>query len=393
MASELSPSRKRRLVDDNSDSENVDPNVSSSGASPNKKVRQDTDTVEPLGTSTQRIDTLISQHSADSPPGTSGTVEPSSGNEIFVAWLEAKFGPPTVPSEPKKKTPKSKVPAVPKKRLTKMEKINKMLSDMGVDPEISSFCVKSAIYRGQIKITGDPAELKMVVHEGVASCGHYVEATLEDVLKQPDYISGTGFGLLNVDEREALLNEAGAHEAYEKDLHAMLNKARTVICKEKLPRNYDDFITDEEHERLDEEERGELLKTREEAGRAIRYFEYDEMRDVEPRDCSNGQTRYTVLNLCRSGPAFRDPEFNDWTGHKHCKKCLKGFGQCIYYKDEHCYLCGKHYHMRGKCDCVRTKKDKAKRREIKRLKEADMWEQAEELISGTVYGSIYTDSE
>lgn len=91
---------------------------------------------------------------------------------------------PSVP-KPSKAQPKQK--ALPKKRKTKKELVNQKIQKMGVDPEVVSRCVKTAIYKGFIKVKGVPEDLKMVVHSDVGECGHEINATLGDLFDQPDY--------------------------------------------------------------------------------------------------------------------------------------------------------------------------------------------------------------
>lgn len=48
-------------------------------------------------------------------------------------------------------------------------------------------CVKAAIYKGFIKVGGSPDDLEMIVHSEEGECGHIINATLGDLLEQPDY--------------------------------------------------------------------------------------------------------------------------------------------------------------------------------------------------------------
>ena len=66
--------------------------------------------------------------------------------------------------------------------------IDKMLEALGVDAKNASLCTKAAIMRGHIEITGEEDDLEKVVFKNKGFfCGHKVEATLGDLLKQPDY--------------------------------------------------------------------------------------------------------------------------------------------------------------------------------------------------------------
>ena len=65
--------------------------------------------------------------------------------------------------------------------------VDRMLVKLGVDPDNASGCVKAAIMKGHIRITGKAKDLEVVVvsKEGLV-CGHIIKATLGDLLKQPD---------------------------------------------------------------------------------------------------------------------------------------------------------------------------------------------------------------
>ena len=79
--------------------------------------------------------------------------------------------------------------------------VDRRLEALGVDAKNASLCVKAAIMKGFIKITGeDMEELNQVVlsepsgNNGLCTweCGHPLNATLGDLLKQPDY-AGTDY--------------------------------------------------------------------------------------------------------------------------------------------------------------------------------------------------------
>lgn len=71
--------------------------------------------------------------------------------------------------------------------------VHDLLRKMGLDePEKCSLCVKSAIQKKIIEVKGDPSDLNMVVAVGTCEqscdeCSHQLQATLADLLKQPDY--------------------------------------------------------------------------------------------------------------------------------------------------------------------------------------------------------------
>ena len=65
--------------------------------------------------------------------------------------------------------------------------VDRMLGQMGVDLKYASRCVKAAIMKGHIQISGEAGDLEQVVVEQEGECGHLMKATLGDLLKQPDY--------------------------------------------------------------------------------------------------------------------------------------------------------------------------------------------------------------
>ena len=81
------------------------------------------------------------------------------------------------------------VPAGPKKRRSKLERVNDQLKALGVGPDKShGNCARAGIYRGSIKLTGKQSDLDQVILSGtLRDCGHTCNATLGDLLRQPDY--------------------------------------------------------------------------------------------------------------------------------------------------------------------------------------------------------------
>jgi hypothetical protein len=66
--------------------------------------------------------------------------------------------------------------------------VDRRLEALGVSADKASRCVKAAIMKGFIKITGkDKKELKQVVHSEKWQCGHILKATLKDLIEQSDY--------------------------------------------------------------------------------------------------------------------------------------------------------------------------------------------------------------
>jgi len=166
------------------------------------------------------------------------------------------------------------------------KEVDRRLKALGVDAAKASLCVKSAIQSGIIKITGeDKEELNQVVHSEGHDCGHTIEATLGDLLRQPDY---------GGDDYEDGLQNA------------------TVVCKELIE---------------EEDEDGKPVQTmcgdlEEEAGRTY------------------------VTSICQGDPTFDSGKFHNHCTkcpgfgmcigdyrEAHCNKCKKhyyagGYGTC-----------------------------------------------------------------
>ena len=72
--------------------------------------------------------------------------------------------------------------------------IHELLEKMGGDlySDNTGNCVRAAIQKGFIKITGRQSDLKKVIHSETGPCGHVIKATLADLLEQPDY-AGTDY--------------------------------------------------------------------------------------------------------------------------------------------------------------------------------------------------------
>lgn len=96
---------------------------------------------------------------------------------------------------PDKRKAQSKEKADTKKRKTmKKAYIHELLEKMGGDlySDNTGNCVRAAIQKGFIKITGRQSDLKKVIHSETGPCGHVIKATLADLLEQPDY-AGTDY--------------------------------------------------------------------------------------------------------------------------------------------------------------------------------------------------------
>ena len=150
--------------------------------------------------------------------------------------------------------------------LTREEIVHENLKKMGIKrPVQASKCVKRAIYNGFIKITGDPKDLETVVFKGKGRCGHVIEATLRNLLVQPDFVN--------------LKYEAGLPNA-------------TVFCEYLIS--------------------GDKIST---SNLLI------EDPDHNSR-CSSQEGRMYVTQICTGNPKFDSGSF-----HRHCSKC-PDFGLC-----------------------------------------------------------------
>ena len=65
--------------------------------------------------------------------------------------------------------------------------VDRLLAAVGVKVGSASLCVKAAIQRGHIKVTGQEADLEQVVLSAEGECGHTIRASLGALLQQPDY--------------------------------------------------------------------------------------------------------------------------------------------------------------------------------------------------------------
>ena len=78
----------------------------------------------------------------------------------------------------------------PKKRKTKLEKIHERLKAIGIKATKNKNrgnCVRAAMYKGFVKLTGNLSDLDQVVLSGKLDCGHECTATVRDLMEQPDY--------------------------------------------------------------------------------------------------------------------------------------------------------------------------------------------------------------
>jgi len=193
--------------------------------------------------------------------------------------------------ETEEERPKKTVPKHPI-LLPMQEEIHEKLKMMGVKhPKQANFCVNAAIAKGFIKITGDPEDMDMVVHEEEGRCGHMIKATLRDLLKQPDAAAG-------------LLGE--------------IDDA-TVLCSYRK------------------------------SGGPGEEFDEDEGNVCGHGDEDKGRTY--VVNMCSGKPRFD----TDGRYLNHCTKCEWFGHCMGDYRMKHCLYCNRHfYHGAGglfHCDC------------------------------------------
>ena len=79
--------------------------------------------------------------------------------------------------------------AVGQESKTKLEDIKALLRAIGDEPDNShgrGNCVRAAIFRGFVKLTGKQSDMDQVVTTGVLPCGHEGKVTLRNLLNQPD---------------------------------------------------------------------------------------------------------------------------------------------------------------------------------------------------------------
>jgi len=63
--------------------------------------------------------------------------------------------------------------------------VDRMLKSLRVNPKNVNLCVKAAIMRGHIEITGGAGDLEQMIIKEEGKCGHMIVATLGDLLRQP----------------------------------------------------------------------------------------------------------------------------------------------------------------------------------------------------------------
>ena len=71
--------------------------------------------------------------------------------------------------------------------------VDRALVALGVNPTNANLCTKAAIMRGHIKITGQAGDLEQKIVKEKGECGHMINVTLGELLKQSD-LSGIDYG-------------------------------------------------------------------------------------------------------------------------------------------------------------------------------------------------------
>ena len=120
-------------------------------------------------------------------------VENTDPNTPTVSTLELALVSKRKTPDKRKAQPKEKADTKKRKTMKKAD-IHKLLEKMGGDlySDNTGNCVRAAIQKGFIKITGRQSDLKKVIHSETGPCGHVIKATLADLLEQPDY-AGTDY--------------------------------------------------------------------------------------------------------------------------------------------------------------------------------------------------------
>jgi len=109
--------------------------------------------------------------------------------------------------------------------------VDRRIEALGVNAAKASLCVKAAIQKGLIEITGeDKEELNQVVHsETHAFCGHDIDATLGDLLEQPDY-GGDDYEM-GLENATVLCKVGNCAEDEEKDSYLRGRTYVTRVCE------------------------------------------------------------------------------------------------------------------------------------------------------------------
>ena len=99
----------------------------------------------------------------------------------------AKAKTPAKPPPGKQKAKKTTTDVnAPKRKRCMPKTVDKLLEKMKIDPKKVSCCLKAAMSKGFVKITGDVSDLEQVVLEGKYD-DHTYKVLVKDVLYQPDY--------------------------------------------------------------------------------------------------------------------------------------------------------------------------------------------------------------
>ena len=87
-----------------------------------------------------------------------------------------------------KETDSSENPNEMKKRKCRLNNINAKLEELGFPAsKETGNCVRNAIYHEYVDFSGSPSDLDQVVYSDTLNCGHVANATIRDLLKQPDW--------------------------------------------------------------------------------------------------------------------------------------------------------------------------------------------------------------
>jgi len=180
-----------------------------------------------------------------------------------------------------------------------VETVNFKLGKLGVDVDLVSCCVKAAMSKGLINLTGDPSDLEQLIIEG-EYFRHKYEVYLKDLLYQPDY-RGSDY-------------ENGASES----------PVICICCSNRV----------QEHKSLKD---NDVDKDGKYADKDCREEDTESEESFYDSDDDEREHVY-VTRICEGYPKFDSGKF-----HNHCTEC-EGFGQCIGdYREAHCPKCDDHW--------------------------------------------------
>jgi hypothetical protein len=220
------------------------------------------------------------------------------------------------------------------------------LRRLGRDPAAVSHCVKAAVMRGHVKLTGVEGDLEQEIAcgGGELQCGHGPRVTLGSILGQPDWGDPDGPELSIGSQFDGVNCPVGVQDDESIELRkAELNRPRDPVS---VQFGFRPKVTKKKKEDIE----ARMTEARE-RGRVAGLQQAEESRGEE---CGmEGKTYLSGLCEGRGQLTLR--------GHNHCRKC-PDFGSCIGdFREVHCDNCHGHY-FGGRyeayyCDCTPAQPD------------------------------------